>query len=322
MESVAGRADEGLAYRVGSRPVARTPRATSGCWVRPVDMGHVVLGADNRGRTSPALAGAIWCTVVLLVLIGVTATLARGLFPSDIVTRMEPVRQYLLDAFGIADPFAHQRPDELAAFDRRFAAHPVATLLHIVPGAIFLVLAPVQFISRVRDRHIRFHRWSGRVAILAAWVSGLAGLYFGLFMPYAGPGEAIAIALFGGLLLVAVSLGFVSIRRGRVGRHREWMIRAFALASAISTVRIVAAIMDIALTPAGFRPQQIFVISIWTGWILTVGVAELWITRTRRHVDGATTSRSESPRAATSGLRAARERASRRPRRSGAAQRP
>ena len=169
-------------------------------------MGHVALGANNRARTSSVLASAIWSATILLVLIGVTAALARGLFPSDIAARMEPIRQYLLDAFGVVVPFARQRPDELAAFDRRFGAHPVATLLHIVPGAIFLVLAPVQFMSRVRDRHIRFHRWSGRVAILAAWVSGLAGLYFGLFMPYAGHGEAIAIALFGGLLLLAFAL--------------------------------------------------------------------------------------------------------------------
>jgi hypothetical protein len=285
-------------------------------------MGHVVLDADNRGRTSAVLAGAIWCTVVLLVLIGVTAAVARGLFPSDIATRLDPMRQYLLDLFGVVDPFARQRPDELAAFDRRFAAHPVATLLHIVPGAIFLVLAPLQFMARVRDRHVRFHRWSGRVAILAAWVSGLAGLYFGLFMPYAGSSEAIAIALFGGLLLVAVSLGFVSIRSGRVSRHREWMIRAFALAVAISTVRVVAAVLDIALTGAGFRPQEIFALSIWSGWILTVGAAELWIARTRQRVDSGTASRSESPRAATSVPRAGLERASQRSRRRGAAQRP
>ncbi len=285
-------------------------------------MGHVAFGADNRARTFPVLAGAIWCTLVLLVLIGVTAALARVVFPSDIATRMEPMRQYLLDLFGVVDPLAPQRPDELALFDRRFAAHPVATLLHIVPGAVFLVLAPLQFMSRVRDRHIRFHRWSGRVGIIAAWVSGLAGLYFGLFMPYAGRGEAIAIALFGGLFLVAVSLGFVSIRRGRVNRHREWMIRAFALAIAISTVRVIAAVLDIALTPAGFRPQQIFVVSIWTGWVLTVGAAELWITRTRRRVDSATANRSESPRAAMSAPRAGPERASQRSRRPGAVQRP
>jgi uncharacterized membrane protein len=245
------------------------------------------LAAGTRTRPSPLLVGALWCAIVLLVLIGVTAALGRGMFPSDLATRAEPFRQQLLDALHRDDPFALQRAAQLDLFDRRFAAHPVATLLHIVPGAIFLVLAPLQFLARVRDRHIRFHRWSGRLIVLAAWVSGVAGLYFGLFMPFGGRGEAIAIALFGGLLLTSVSIGLVSIRRGQVARHREWMIRAFAVAIAISTVRVVAAILDLALTPAGFGPQSVFVLSIWTGWAITVGAAELWIVRTRPRAQSA-----------------------------------
>lgn len=283
-------------------------------------MGHAALGV-SRTRTASVIVGGMWCTVVLLVLIGVTGAIARGIFPSDIAARMDPFRQSLLDAFGVVDPFAHERSRELAAFDGRFGAHPAATLLHIVPGAVFLLLAPLQLVSRVRDRHRELHRWSGRVAVIAAWISGLAGIYFGLFMPYAGIGEAIAIAVFGGLLLGSVSIGFVSIRRGRVARHREWMIRAFAVALAISTVRVVAAGLDLALTPLGVRPPQVFVISIWTGWILTVGVAELWIIATRAAAPGGA-SRSELPPAARSALRAAPERASRRSRRSAAGRQP
>jgi uncharacterized membrane protein len=245
-------------------------------------MGYVpALDATPRPRSSRLLVGALWCGVVLLVLIGVTAALGRSVFLSDLATRAEPFRQQVLDALRRDDPFALQRAEQLALFDRRFAAYPATTLLHIVPGAIFLILAPLQFVSRIRDRHIRFHRWSGRLIVLAAWVSGVAGLFFGLLMPYGGRGEAIAIALFGGLLLTAVSVGLVSIRRGQLARHREWMIRAFAAAIAVSTVRVVAAVLDLALTPAGFGPQAIFVLSIWIGWVVTVGAAELWIIYTR-----------------------------------------
>jgi len=191
-----------------------------------------------------------------------------------------------MDALLRDDPFALERPVELARVDGRFAAHPLLTLVHVLLGGFFLLVAPLQFSARIRTRHIQFHRWSGRILLPAVVVSVLAGLYFGIFIPYGGPGEAAAIALFGGLFLVAICRAFLAIRRHQVARHREWMIRVFAIAIAISTVRVVAVVLDVALTPAGFRPPELFVLSLWTGWVITLGVAELWIRYTRpvRHI--------------------------------------
>jgi hypothetical protein len=116
-------------------------------------------------------------------------------------------------------------------------------------------------------------------------VSVVAGLYFGILIPYGGAGEAVAIAVFGCLFLMAIGRAFLAIRRHQVARHPEWMIRVFAIAIAISTVRVIAGVLDVALTPAGIRPPDLFVLSLWTGWTITLGVAELWIryTRPRRH---------------------------------------
>jgi uncharacterized membrane protein len=144
-------------------------------------------------------------------------------------------------------------------------------------------LAPLQFSPRVRSRFIQFHRWSGRLLVLAAITAASTGLFFGLFIPFAGPGESVPIALFGGLLLYALLKAVVAIRGRQVARHREWMIRAFALALAISTVRIVGAVLDLTVTPAGFGPRPMFVVAIWTGWVTTLGAAEIWIRYTRSH---------------------------------------
>jgi outer membrane protein assembly factor BamB len=110
----------------------------------------------------------------------------------------------------------------------------------------------------------------------------LSGLYLGLLVPFAGATEAIAIAVFGGLFLFAISRAFVLIRAGRVASHREWMLRAFAIAIGISTVRVFGAIFDVALTPAGFRTDVSFALAIWAGWATTLGAAEIWIRFTRR----------------------------------------
>ena len=100
-------------------------------------------------------------------------------------------------------------------------------------------------------------------------------------MPYGGWAERVAIAVFGVLLLVSVIRAVLAIRSGDVARHREWMIRAFAIVLGISTVRIVGTVFDVALTPSGVSPPAVFVLSLWTGWTATLAAAELWIRYTR-----------------------------------------
>lgn len=219
--------------------------------------------------------------VALLVLVGAAAAVGRTVFPADMITRAEPVRQWVLQAWGSTDPFASTRAAELAFVDGRFAEHPVLTRAHVLFGAAFLLFAPLQFSASIRARNIRLHRWSGRVLLPLAAMSVIASFYFGLLVPYGGLAEAIGIGLFGGLFLVSVARGFVAIRRNQVAIHREWMIRAFAIALSISTVRLLGGPFDAVLTPTGVPARVVFVITIWTGWIMMVGAAEVWIRHTR-----------------------------------------
>lgn len=234
-----------------------------------------------RSKIPLWLTQALWAVTAVLVIIGVGAAIGRIVFADDVITRAEPVRQWLMDALHREDPFAARRPAELAMVDTKFATHRLLTLWHVLPGGIFLLFAPLQFSTRIRKRYIRFHRWSGRLLLPAVVATTLPGLYFGILIPYGGLSEAVAIAASGGLLVIAVCRGFLAIRRRQVARHREWMIRVFALAIAISTVRVVAVPLDVALTPAGFRPPTLFALSVWAGWIITLSVAELWIRYTR-----------------------------------------
>ena len=229
----------------------------------------------------PARLRAVRATVALLVVVGVGAAVGRTLFPNDLITRIEPLRTWLNGTFGLTDPFAATRAQDLAIADGHFAAHPLLTRVHILCGAVFLLFAPLQFSSRMRARNVRLHRWSGRILLPLAVTSVVTSLYFGMVIPFGGLLEAVAIGLFGGLFIVSASLAFAAIRRHDVTRHREWMIRTFAIALAISTVRLVGAPVDLILTPAGVRPPMVFVVAMWTGWVITVALAEFWIRNTR-----------------------------------------
>jgi hypothetical protein len=222
------------------------------------------------------MARALWLAVILLVLIGVAAAVGRGLFPGDLAARGEPFRQRI-----VHEPNPALRAVELQRVDSQYGTHRLATYLHIVPGALFLVLAPLQFSTRIRTRHLPLHRWSGRLLLMLALPTVAAGVYFGVLMPYAGLGEAIVIGLVAVLFLGSLGRAVIAVRRHDVIRHREWMLRAFAVAIGISVVRIVAAVIDGTLTPAGFDLRNMFIVSLAAGWAIAIGAAELWIVLTR-----------------------------------------
>jgi len=54
--------------------------------------------------------------------------------------------------------------------------YPILTLVHIVPGLLFMLLGPLQFSSTIRARHLRWHRWSGRVFVVCGVVIGISAL--------------------------------------------------------------------------------------------------------------------------------------------------
>jgi len=217
----------------------------------------------------------------LLVLLGIAAAVLRTIAPTDLLTRMERVRVRTVVALHIPQPTLERRAQVVAVADSKFAAHHTITRVHVLTGAGFLALASLQLVRRVRTRSPRLHRVAGRLAVLLAWLSGLTGLYFGLWQPLAGLAEQLIVGTVGLFLLVAVSLALVHIRAGRVHAHREWMLRGVAASVAIASVRIVAIPLDLALTPRGVDIKVLFALSLWVGWVGTMLAAEWWIRVTR-----------------------------------------
>lgn len=223
------------------------------------------------------MSRVVLALVVTLVVLGVISGIARSLMPATLGARVEPARLQLLHALHHDDPRPLVRAAEIREVEGRFVAHPLVMFLHALTGALFLMLAPLQLLPDFRVRHATLHRRMGVALIAAGAVIACTGFYFGVLHPAAGIGEVIVIALAATFFLGSLGCAVVAIRKRRIAVHRRWMIRAFAAAIGISTIRIVALVADLALTPAGFTLRQIFVLSLWLGWIVTLGAAELWI---------------------------------------------
>jgi uncharacterized membrane protein len=164
-----------------------------------------------------------------------------------------------------------------------FLDFPIIVAVHLVLGGIYLTLAPFQFIRRIRSRHLAYHRRTGRLLVAIGVVLGATALFMGLVIPFSGWGERLIVGLFGTLFLVALFKGFVHVRAGRVALHREWMIRAFAIALAVATIRLIyiPALLIVA-DPTDAQNAVLWDTSFAVAFILNTSVAEFWIRATRR----------------------------------------
>jgi hypothetical protein len=161
-----------------------------------------------------------------------------------------------------------------AALDVAFSAHQLLTLVHILPAALLIILMPLQFVKRIRTRHLAWHRWSGRLVIVLGFVVGTSALVMSYTTAIGGANETAATTLFAILFLLFLTMGFWNIRQRRIARHREWMIRAFGVALGIATTRPIVA----AFFAAGrLSPREFFGTAFWLGFTLTLLAAETWI---------------------------------------------
>jgi len=163
-----------------------------------------------------------------------------------------------------------------------FLEYPNLVKTHAALGAVYLALAPFQFLTRVRSRWIGYHRIAGRVLTSIGLVIGLSAIFIGLFIPFSGLPEQIIISIFGVFYVTSLVKGFLCIRSKKIAEHREWMIRAFSIGLSIATMRLVfiPALIFIGADDATARTLSIVSFSITLP--LHAVVAELWIRHTRK----------------------------------------
>jgi uncharacterized membrane protein len=203
----------------------------------------------------------LWTAVIFLVLIGIAAVIRRTvvlLWPGHLSRGRSPA----------------------AALDAGFARHRALTLAHILVGGLFLVLVSLQFVPRMRQKHLQFHRYMGRVLVVCGLVIGSSALVMSYQMNIGGPNETAATTLFAIVFLICLIKAYLHIRRKEVARHREWMIRAYAVGLGVATTRPIVGMFF------AFRrltPHEFFGIAFWLGFTITFLAGEAWIDYTRQH---------------------------------------
>jgi hypothetical protein len=213
------------------------------------------LDRDRRttppGRDRPRwlrVVGWLWVGVgafyALFALTAAAATVAHLMSPDQASTRAAP-------------PF--------------FVAHAVAGGLALLTVSLQMALAAPPPPSRRR-----LHRSVGTTYVVTAAITSLLSLPVVAAFDVS-PLARLAFLAEAALWLFTTVFAYVHVRARRVARHREWMIRSFALAAFFVTFSLwdpVTAALPLSLETG-------FALAVLLGWSVNLAAAELWIRATR-----------------------------------------
>ena len=160
---------------------------------------------------------------------------------------------------------------EITPSNARFFASPSPVVVHIISSAIYALLGAFQFVSRLWQRGIKWHRWVGRLLLPFGLLVGFSGLWMTVFYPRTDNLLYMFRLFFGSGMILSIILGFISIRRRDVTQHQAWMTRAYAIGMGAATQVLTG--MAGALT-LGTVNEFENALLMGAAWVINLAVAE------------------------------------------------
>lgn len=161
----------------------------------------------------------------------------------------------------------------------RHLAAPVPIVVHIVTATVFSVVGAFQFSPTLRRRRHRWHRAAGRVLIPTGLLAALSGLWLTAFSELPPSNGALLGAfryLFGSMMVAALVLAVLALRRRDFAAHGAWVTRGYAIGLGAGTQAFVLGPWLIAVGEPGPTATALLMAA---GWVINLVVAEWVIAR-------------------------------------------
>jgi uncharacterized membrane protein len=149
-------------------------------------------------------------------------------------------------------------------------------VLHVIGATTALLVGPVQFMPAIRTRWSKFHRVTGRIYVLGCALGAPTGFILAMGTS-AGPIAGAPFAVSAVLWPVFTWHGLRAVLEGRTEKHREWMLRGYAVLAGAITLRLM---LPAALI-SGYEFYPAYRVISWLNWSINLALVEYWIRRKR-----------------------------------------
>ena len=166
--------------------------------------------------------------------------------------------------------------------DAVFSSHAQLTLAHIVPAAVFVLLAAWVLLRRVKPE------WVYTAFFGSGFLTGFTAYAMSAYA-VGGWVERSAVLVFNTWFLFSLGRAFSLHRRGDVAKtrttapnacaleQRRWSTRAVGILLGIATTRPVMGVFFATSAITHLQPRQFFGIAFWIGFSINAIVIELWL---------------------------------------------
>src|SRR5579863_115659 len=173
------------------------------------------------------------------------STLAAGVRP---ISRVRP-KYLLFAAFGLMLAYVIPHDEGFLVHSKdpawqHYEPFKWWLLPHGISGACALLLGPMQFSDRLRNRFRKFHRVVGRIYVAGVFVAAPLGFYIQYFQERMGDPRSfsIAAAVDAALWMITTGIALFFILKGKVQEHRQWMTRSLAVALVFLEGRVIGGV--------------------------------------------------------------------------------
>ncbi len=105
---------------------------------------------------------------------------------------------------------------------------------HVLAGTFALLIGPINFSSRIRQRHFKLHRVLGRIYVVCVFVGAFTGIALASGHPGL-PGTSMQAAAW----IVCTTAAFITARNRQIIQHRQWMARSYAVTFTFVSSRVL-----------------------------------------------------------------------------------
>lgn len=145
---------------------------------------------------------------------------------------------------------------------------------HISGGLLALAIGPFQFSKTFRNKFMTTHRWLGRIYLTAILIGTISSTYLAWTSAYrVNFSWAFGLQGLAFAWITTASMAYISVMRGHIIQHKEWMIRSYVVTFAFVTFRWLADLQIAHQLMDKFEERGPTI--IWLSWTIPLLITEI-----------------------------------------------